>query len=294
MRLLGWVILSAILAVGSVVFIGRKSKETEIARRCPPLEFESKAPFQIGWVPEGDGGRYELDVESAQPRSYLFVRQMSPSFEGLAPPFIVRSDDGRRYRTVKSSDSRLQISSQYSYAWLPDDLVVDEAYEVGFPVEGRELRISQAAGSSAGKVTHLPIKGMQNAVDIVGRVGQRVLAARDGEVVFTENRSPDGACTDPTMRDRDDNQIVILHDDGTEAVYGHLKQGSVRVVLGQKVRAGEHIAAIGKSGWTPGSHLHFHVGGLRQDGYRTLPVVFMCADGRRMAPRVHGPVCTSQ
>lgn len=291
MRRLGWVVLSAILAVGSAVFIVQKIKETDTARRCPPLQFESNAPFQIGWVAKGAEGRYELEVKSAQPRSYLFVRQMTPSFEGLTPPFVIRSDDGRRYRTAWSPGGRLQISSQYSYAWLQDVLKDGEAYEVRFPVEAEDPLISQAAGSSAGKVTHLPIKGMQNAVDIVGRVGERVVAARDGTVVFVENRSPDGACTDPTMRDRDDNQIVIVHDDGTEAVYGHLQQGSARVVVGQRVRAGEHIAAVGKSGWTPGSHLHFHVGGLRNDGYRTLPVVFKCADGRRIVPQVRGPVC---
>ena len=291
MRRLGWVMLSAILAVGSAVFIVQKIKETDIARRCPPLQFESNAPFQIGWVAEGAERRYELEVKSAQPRSYLFVRQMTPSFEGLTPPFVIRSDDGRRYRTAWSPGGRLRISSQYSYAWLPDDLQDGEAYEVRFPVEAEDPHISQAAGSSAGKVTHLPIKGMRNAVDIVGRVGERVVAARDGTVVFVENRSPDGACTDPTLHDRDDNQIVIVHDDGTEAVYGHLQQGSVRVVVGQRVRAGEHIAAVGKSGWTPGSHLHFHVGGLRNDGYRTLPVLFKCADGRRIVPQVRGPVC---
>lgn len=291
MRSSAWVILSITLAIGSAVFIVRTVKEAEIARRCPPLEFESKRPFQIAWIDEGAADRFELDVTTAQPRSYLFVRQMTPSFEGLTPPFIIRSDDGRRYRTAKNSDGRLQISSQYSYAWLPDDREDDVPYEVAFPVEGQELRISQADGSSAGKVTHLPIKGMQNAVDIVGQIGERVVAAGDGKVVYAENRSPDGGCTDPTMHDRDDNQIVVLHDDGTEAVYGHLKQGSVRVVVGQRVRAGEPIAAVGNSGWTPGAHLHFHVGGLRQDGYRTLPVVFRCADGRRIVPQVRGPVC---
>ena len=291
MRGLGWVILSVALAVGSAVFIFQTNKEAEHARRCPPLEFESKRPFQIAWIDEGAGGRFELEVTSAEPRSYLFVRQMTPSFEGLAVPFIVRSDDGRRYMTASDAGSRVQISSQHSYAWLPEGLQDDAAYEVRFPVEGQGLRISQAAGSSAGKVTHLPIKGMQNAVDIAGPVGERVVAAGDGKVVYTENRSPDGGCTDPTMHDRDDNQIVVLHDDGTEAVYAHLKQGSVRVVVGQRVRAGEHIAAVGNSGWTPGAHLHFHVGGLRQGGYRTLPVVFRCADGRRIVPSVRGPVC---
>ena len=38
-----------------------------------------------------------------------------------------------------------------------------------------------------------------------------------------------------------------------------MKQGSVRVKVGDKVKTGEQIGACGNSGNSPTPHLHFHV-----------------------------------
>ena len=43
------------------------------------------------------------------------------------------------------------------------------------------------------------------------------------------------------------------------ALYGHLESGSVRVQVGDSVRRGQWIAAIGNSGNSDGPHLHFHI-----------------------------------
>lgn len=54
--------------------------------------------------------------------------------------------------------------------------------------------------------------------------------------------------------------ILIEHEDGTVAFYGHLKQGSIVVREGDCVMAGQRIAASGNSGNTLGDpHLHFGV-----------------------------------
>ena len=49
---------------------------------------------------------------------------------------------------------------------------------------------------------------------------------------------------------------------GQYAVYFHLKRGSVRVRVGQRVRAGQQIASLGNSGNSTAPHLHFGM----QDG----------------------------
>jgi len=68
------------------------------------------------------------------------------------------------------------------------------------------------------------------------------------------------------------NQITIVHEDGTMAVYGHLNGDRMRVRPGQSVRRGQAIGGAGLSGRTLYPHLHFHV--LDADG-RGLPVAFL-------------------
>ena len=112
--------------------------------------------------------------------------------------------------------------------------------------------------------------------------GAPVLAAADGEVVETIDDVPEDLSA---MRRRDETQeayrtrlmeeqgkrlasgkrgiagnlVVIAHGEGEFSMYVHLKPGSVRVKKGQKVKAGEEIAALGSSGNSTEPHLHFHV-----------------------------------
>lgn len=55
------------------------------------------------------------------------------------------------------------------------------------------------------------------------------------------------------------NAVVVRHAWGEYSVYGHLKPGSVTVRIGQSVKAGDVLAAVGSSGSSTEPHLHFHV-----------------------------------
>lgn len=55
------------------------------------------------------------------------------------------------------------------------------------------------------------------------------------------------------------NAVVVRHAWGEYSVYGHLKPGSVKVRVGQAVKAGDVLAAVGSSGSSTEPHLHFHV-----------------------------------
>ena len=61
------------------------------------------------------------------------------------------------------------------------------------------------------------------------------------------------------------NYLVLDHGNGEFSVYGHLKQGSVQVKTGDRVRRGQVIAAIGASGSAFFPHLHYEL----QDGPTT-------------------------
>ena len=55
------------------------------------------------------------------------------------------------------------------------------------------------------------------------------------------------------------NHLVIDLGDGVHAVLAHLRRGSLRVAKGQRVRAGEQVAACGNSGNSTEPHLHFQL-----------------------------------
>ena len=58
---------------------------------------------------------------------------------------------------------------------------------------------------------------------------------------------------------------------------GHLKQGSVTVQVGDVVRRGQPLAAVGNTGHTNEPHLHLQVQDSptgREDADRTYPMVF--------------------
>jgi murein DD-endopeptidase MepM/ murein hydrolase activator NlpD len=58
---------------------------------------------------------------------------------------------------------------------------------------------------------------------------------------------------------------------------GHLKQGSVMVQVGDVVRQGQPLAAVGNTGHTNEPHLHLQVQDSpsgREDADRTYPMMF--------------------
>ena len=97
--------------------------------------------------------------------------------------------------------------------------------------------------------------------------GAVVRATGDGVIVALENGQPDNRNFDPSKIPQDPmvlfgNHAVIDHGNGEFSVYGHLKQGSVQVKIGDRVRRGQAIAAIGASGSAFFPHLHYQL----QDG----------------------------
>ncbi|MCF6743917.1 M23 family metallopeptidase [Blastococcus sp. KM273128] len=52
------------------------------------------------------------------------------------------------------------------------------------------------------------------------------------------------------------NHVVVETDDGTCAVLAHLRRGSVRVAVGERVAAGQQVAECGNSGNSSEPHLH--------------------------------------
>jgi hypothetical protein len=110
--------------------------------------------------------------------------------------------------------------------------------------------------------------------------GQPILAAADGVVVELRDGIRDyhragAGWIDITTPDIRGNYVVIQHSDSDYTLYAHLKAGSIRVNAGEKVAAGQEIAACGHSGHSSEPHLHFQRQD-RRDFYTAigLPVTF--------------------
>ena len=96
------------------------------------------------------------------------------------------------------------------------------------------------------------------ALDFAANEGTPVVAARDGIVMQVESDFEGAGLDREKLRGRA-NYIRIVHDDGTMALYAHLKPEGVLVRVGQRVRAGQRIGLSGNTGYTSGPHLHFAV-----------------------------------
>jgi hypothetical protein len=110
---------------------------------------------------------------------------------------------------------------------------------------------------------------------------QRVLAVASGTVTEVLDELDDqkpGALPDPstiTVQNVDGNHVILEIAPGTYAFYAHLKRGSVRVEVGDRVVPGQELGRLGNTGNSSAPHLHLHVmstsSALAGDG---LPYVF--------------------
>lgn len=141
--------------------------------------------------------------------------------------------------------------------------------EYAYPLGSAPLRVTQGWG---GATSHAD-DGNRHAVDFAAPDGTPVLAARDGVVMQVVASFAEATGTRDATRDGERANLVrVLHEDGTMALYAHLRQHGVRVVQGQRVRRGDHIADSGNTGFSAGPHLHFVVQANR--GRRLVSVPF--------------------
>lgn len=99
---------------------------------------------------------------------------------------------------------------------------------------------------------------MHSGLDVAAREDAPVLAPADGVVTFVGNRGGYG------------NMVIVDHGYGYSTVYGHLNRWLVRV--GERVKRGANLAAVGNTGRSTGPHLHYEV---RVHGIPVNPRLFI-------------------
>jgi murein DD-endopeptidase MepM/ murein hydrolase activator NlpD len=100
--------------------------------------------------------------------------------------------------------------------------------------------------------------------DLPAALGTRIVSPHAGVVEAVDYQA--GAA----------GNYVVIDSDGEDYDFAfmHLRTGSVRVVVGQHVRAGERIGDVGSTGESSGPHLHFEVwvGGWYVGGHPIDPL----------------------
>lgn len=124
-----------------------------------------------------------------------------------------------------------------------------------WPIKGRitspfGMRKSPFGGSRS---------SFHDGIDIANKVGTEVVAAADGEVIYSGWKAVYG------------KTILIDHGYGFVSKYGH--NSALLVTKGDKVKKGQPIARVGNTGRSTGPHLHFTIlkNGDAQDPMIYLP-----------------------
>lgn len=177
---------------------------------------------------------------------------------------------------VKSGDTLASLAKKYKatqedilgYNSLPSDAKLAIGQEIIIP-DG-EMTSTSGVPSAAKKIASglkeavgyflRPITGGKksqhlhghNGVDLAAPVGTLIMAAADGTVTLSRTGGYNGGYG---------VYVVISHDNGTQTVYGHMKDNYVSV--GQKVNQGDAIGTIGMTGNTSGPHVHFEIRGAK-------------------------------
>jgi murein DD-endopeptidase MepM/ murein hydrolase activator NlpD len=131
--------------------------------------------------------------------------------------------------------------------------------------------------------------------------GRAVHAPVDGVVVSVRADQPDNGQWNPEALNDDPNILfgnhIVIEHDGAYVVLAHLKQGSLRVGAGDRVRAGDQIANVGHSGSSLFPHLHVQVMDAPTSRGEGLPSVFENFErlgGPRPATVRRGPIGTGE
>lgn len=112
------------------------------------------------------------------------------------------------------------------------------------PISNKDLRQTASGyGMRIDPIYRTP--RFHSGMDFSAKVGTDIYATGDGKVTMAGWKQGYGNC------------VMIDHGYGYQTLYGHMSKFKVRV--GQKVKRGEVIGAVGNTGKSTGPHLHYEV-----------------------------------
>ena len=219
--------------------------------------------------------RVLADIEerdSAVYRTIFGAAPVSESQRRPAPKDYGRLEGRAAGSLIRLTTQRVDTLENRLYA---QSLSLDEIYKMAgtkqqrmatmpaiMPIKKNQCRLVSGFGMRYHPILHY--RRMHTGVDLTAQAGTPVYATGDGRVEVAgrgANLGGYGIC------------IVINHGYGFKTLYAHLSD--VKVSGGQRVKRGEMIGSVGRTGLSQGYHLHYEV---IQNGNKVNPVYFFFND----------------
>lgn len=159
------------------------------------------------------------------------------------------TDKKEEIKTNDIETAKENISSKVAQEIVEEQKQKEEQERINaMPVvEGIKLATLPVSGtitSRYGESSSLR-KSTHTGLDIACSTGTPIKAVSDGTIIFASYSGSYG------------NLVKVDHGNGVETWYGHTSK--MYVTVGQKVSAGDIIAAVGSTGNSTGSHLHLEI-----------------------------------
>ena len=212
-------------AVGAKVFLDGAMVPVDGSGRFV-LGFGRNAAAKAEVKVVGANGKVSRVALEVRPREWPVQRIDGLPQEKVTPPAALLARIAADSKAVAAARERRRPTADFLGGFV-------------LPVQGR---VSGVFGSQ--RVLNGEPKAPHSGLDLAAPVGTPVHAAADGVVSLVH---PDMFYTGET--------VMIDHGLGLQTVYAHMSR--IDVKLGQRVRQGEAIGAVGATGRATGPHLHW-------------------------------------
>ncbi len=210
-----------------------RSQQQEIGRLCANIEDLRKEMVVLAQ----NDAKVRVLAQLSGPRPDALNGIGGPPEDDASTEF---SELQRQIDQIREAIELRRESQEEVQGFLNDQRSLLAAKPKGWPVKGWLT-------SSFG-MRNSPFSGklkMHEGLDIASRTGTPVYATADGIVSRAETAAGYG------------KMVVIDHGYGFKTLYGHNSKLFVKV--GQRVKRGDKIAAVGNTGTSTGSHVHYEV-----------------------------------
>ncbi|MBI3180795.1 MAG: M23 family metallopeptidase [Myxococcales bacterium] len=195
----------------------------------------------VGLPVELEPGLLELSVEVDHPEDEAYVLELEGELEVTAADFPRRElTVARKYVNPPRSVRRKIAEDRAAFARAFAQPLVPRLFGEGFAWP-RLSPITAPFGDI--RLFNGRKRSQHFGMDLDGRVGDPVVAANDGKVVMARDCHASG------------KTVLVHHGAGLFTAYFHLSEYSVKV--GAKVKRGQLLGQVGKTGRVTGPHLHW-------------------------------------
>lgn len=239
--------MASILDYNSKLLTKYKTEKQELEDMKSILEssradLQADYEAQVAYMDTLDKEQADLELQKGTQDQYVAALRMSEA--------EIQADYDAKRKAEEEENQRLE-------KLLKELADANKTEYVGgkfiWPVDISIKRISSDYGWRTYYYKGRKVTDFHMGIDIPAAIGTDIYAVQDGEVILATSHSSYG------------NYCIVDHGGGITTLYAHCSKLLVKV--GDKVQQGDHIAEMGSTGQSTGSHLHIEVrvNGKHQD-----------------------------